>query len=391
MPVKFLRFLLGYVKFSFIGGFADDFINACYHNNINIKNIIYNGDSLIAEVSIKSYRRLHRLALSCGGKTRIIKKCGLPFLLKPLKNRWGFFAGVLFFVLLVSFMSGFIWNITVIGSNTLTEARVVDYLAKNGFKVGCRWADTDKENLEFKIMADFDEVAWVSINKLGCLAQIEIYDAVAKPDIIDDNAVTNVKAKADGVIVHITALGGLPEVQSGDAVRKGDLLISGIYESEVDKQNHFTHAHGMVIAKTNRKITVNIAREQSGKNYYKSKTYKTFYFFGLKLPLYFKKDGGSADTQEGKTYLAVNSFRLPIGIFYEKYDYFNAEKKTLNDEELEALAETELEEKKSSELEKCEILSEDINIAFDENGCLLTAEYSVLEDIAEESEIKISD
>lgn len=389
MPVRFIRFLLGYVKFIFTGGFSDDFINSCYQNNINIKNIIYSDNSLSAEVSLKSYKRLHRLALACGGKTRIIKKCGLPFLLKPLKNRWGVFAGALFFVLFVSFMSGFVWNITVVGSNALAEAKVVDYLAQNGFKVGCRWADTDKENLEFKIMADFDEVAWVSINKLGCLAQVEIYDAVAKPDIVNNDTVTNVKAKADGVIVHITALGGLPEVKNGDAVRKGDLLISGVYESEVDKQNHFTHAHGRVIAKTNREITVNVSREQSEKSFYESKNYKTLYFFGLKLPLYLKKDDASADTKAGKTYLAVNSFRLPIGIFNEKYDYFTAEKKTLNDEELEALARTELEAKKITELADCEILSEDINVSLDENGCLLTAEYSVLEDIAEESEIKI--
>ena len=80
---------------------------------------------------------------------------------------------------------------------------------------------------------------------------------------------------------------------------------------------------------------------------------------------------------------------MPIGVFKENYDYFTPEKKTLNDEELEALARQELERKKEQELAECEIISEDIKISSDENGCTLTAEYSVLEDIAQETEIKI--
>lgn len=389
MLVRLLYFLLGSVKFTFTGGFPDDFINECYNNNINIKNIIYIDNAITAEAGIKSYKRLHRIAYSCGGKTKIIKKSGLPFILSPLKNRWGICAGALFFVLFTSFMSGFIWNITVTGSDVLSQARVVDYLAKNGFTVGTRWANTDKENLEFQIMADFDEVAWVSINQIGCLAQIEIYDSVEKPEIINDDIITNVTAKCDGVIVHITALGGIQQAKNGDAVAKGDLLISGVYESEVDKQNHYMHAHGRAIAKTQRELTVYIGREQTEKNYYAVREYKTLYFFGMEIPLYIKKETENADEKTEKAYLAINSFRLPIGIIKEKYDYFKPEKKTLNDEELEALARQELERKKEQELAECEIISEDIKISSDENGCTLTAEYSVLEDIAQETEIKI--
>ena len=247
MPISFFRFLLGYVKFSFTGGFADKFVNECFLRNINIKNIIYKENALYAEASIKSYRALHRIALKCGGTVKISKKCGLPFLLAPLKGRWGFFAGILFFVLFISYMGGFVWNITVIGNNRLAEAKIVDYLAQNGFKTGCRWANVDKENLEFEILSDFDEVAWVSINKLGCLAQIEISESVPKPDIVDSGRITNVKASKDGVIVHVTALGGWPEVREGDAVAKGDLLISGVFESEVDKKNHFAHLRNVSI------------------------------------------------------------------------------------------------------------------------------------------------
>lgn len=391
MPISFFRFLLGYVKFSFTGGFADKFVNECFLRNINIKNIIYKENALYAEASIKSYRALHRIALKCGGTVKISKKCGLPFLLAPLKGRWGFFAGVLFFVLFISYMGGFVWNITVIGNNRLAEAKIVDYLAQNGFKTGCRWANVDKENLEFEILSDFDEVAWVSINKLGCLAQIEISESVPKPDIVDSGRITNVKASKDGVIVHVTALGGWPEVREGDAVAKGDLLISGVFESEVDKKNHFAHAHGEVLAQTNKEITINICREQSKKDFKNSQEYKSFYFFGLEIPLYLKKQKGDAQISLEKSYLVLNSFRLPIGIFTEKCDYYIESKETLTDEALEALATGELENRKAEELKNCEILSENIELETDESTCTVRAQYSLLEDIAEEYEIIFSD
>ena len=66
MLVRLLYFLLGSVKFTFTGGFPDDFINECYNNNINIKNIIYIDNVITAEAGIKSYKRLHRIAYSCG-------------------------------------------------------------------------------------------------------------------------------------------------------------------------------------------------------------------------------------------------------------------------------------------------------------------------------------
>ena len=93
------------------------------------------------------------------------------------------------------------------------QGKIVDYLAQNGFKTGARWSDTDKENLEFSVLADFDDVAWISINKFGCLAQIEIRQTTPKPAITNNTVITNVKAKKAGIIVSVTALGGWQAVE----------------------------------------------------------------------------------------------------------------------------------------------------------------------------------
>lgn len=394
MLIKFFNWFFGYVVFTFSGGFTDGFINRCYHEKINIKDISAENGVLTARCSIGAYKRLHKIAFRSGGKVKLVKKRGLPFLLHPLKGRWGVFCGMLFFVLLVSFMGGFIWNITVIGNQTLETSKIVDYLAQNGFKTGVRWSKTDKENLEFAVMADFDRVAWISINRIGCLAQVEIRETTPKPEIENNNLITNVTAKKDGVIVKVTALGGWPAVQAGDAVTTGDLLISGVYEPEEYSQpqkNHFARAHGSVIAKTNSQITVNIPREQSEKICTSEKQYKTLYFFGLEIPMSIKKEEENTVCEYQKKYLVFHDFRLPIGIYTEIRRSYTDTKRSISDDELRAAAKKELLEREKEELAGCEIIGKTEKEEITDGGIVYTAEYSLLEDIGAEQEIIFSD
>ncbi len=385
--ISLIRWLLGYVKFSFENGFTEGFINDCFENEINIKDISQNDNGITAKTDVKTYFKLHRIAFRHGGKIKVIKRKGLPFLLLPLKNRWGVFFGIIASVFLISFMGGFVWNITVVGNNRVTDAKIVDYLAQNGFKTGVRWSSTDKENLEFGVMAEFEEISWISINKLGSLARVEINEAVDKPGIIDNSRITNVIAAEDGVITHITALGGWTAVKAGDAVSKGDLLISGINESEVDEENHFAHAHGTVLANVNTEIELNISREQKEKTVYKTQQYKSICFFGIKIPLYLKKEKGDFDESTEKAYLVYNDFRLPIGTEIQKRSYYKAESKALSDSELEELSKNELERVKSEKLKGAEIISENIDVQLEENVCRITGTYNTVKNIGVETEI----
>ena len=245
----------------------------------------------------------------------------------------------------------------------------------------------DKEQLELAIMADFEDVAWISINKIGSTASIEINETVNKPNIVDKKKTTNVKAMKDGVIVRLEVLGGWAAVQEGEAVTAGDLLISGVRESEVDKKNHYAHAYGSVFAEVDDEISVNISRNQDERISTYSKDYKSVFLFGLEIPLYVQKDMGNAAETTDKTYLVINSYRLPVGIIKNHSDYFKTETVSISDKELEALAKAELEKKKKEEFKDCEILSEKVSIDMTEDGCTITGKYKYIQDIGEETEL----
>ena len=71
MLIRLFRWLFGYVKFSYTGGFREDFINDCYGQGIHLKNIRVKNDELTAEAKIKTYKTLHRIAFSHGGRVKI--------------------------------------------------------------------------------------------------------------------------------------------------------------------------------------------------------------------------------------------------------------------------------------------------------------------------------
>jgi similar to stage IV sporulation protein len=387
--VKFFRWLGGYVSFEFSKGFAEGFVNDCFNKGVNVHNLVREKDRLTGECSAKAYRKLHRIALKNGGVVVITKRHGAVFSLLGLRNRWGLFVGALCFVVLLCFLSGFVWNIEVQGNNEISDDEIIDFLADNDFAVGAHWRSVDKDVLESLIMASFDKCAWVHINSEGTTAYVEINETVDKPNVVDNSYITNLKATKDGIIVDAIVYDGWQVAKVGDSVVQGDLLVSGVYESEEQKTNLFAHARGEYIAKVEESLKITVSRQQSSKIYDKSKTYKTLNFFGLNIPLYI---GSSycmnSDSYVQSNYLVLNGCELPIGITTKTVKPYSVTSRVLDDRELTALINEEVDKKLEKEFCDYEIVSKNIDIALNSDEGVAKGNVTCLENIGEEFIIK---
>ena len=110
MISRIIQWLVGYVEFSFSGGFGANFLNECFQLGLNVYKI-RDDSRLTARCPVQAYKYLHRIAFRHGGKVRIIKKCGLPFYVSRLMSRSGLAVGCVLCVVLFCFLSGFVWNI----------------------------------------------------------------------------------------------------------------------------------------------------------------------------------------------------------------------------------------------------------------------------------------
>lgn len=388
--VRLARWILGYVKFVFFGGFIDGFVDMSFENKVNIKNLKVKKGKLYGECLAREYIKLHSIAFRNGGRVKVIKKSGLVFPLLKLRNRWGLFAGALIFVCFICFISGFIWNVEITGNERISEEQIVSFLESNNLYRGAPWRKIDKDRIENLMMASFDDCAWAHINELGTTARIEISETKQKPEVINKNMITNVKAKKDGLIVKTSVTNGWQTAKIGDSVVKGDLLISGIYESEKKKGNQFAHASGEFIAKVNEPFSLTVSRKQSYREYKEERAFKKLVFFSVEIPLYLSSyENKNAEIKESGEYLKLNNNELPIGLITVKEKRYTVKTRELSDSELQSLTEKEIQNKIENEFSDCEIIKKNLSIQLNESNAIVKGELICLEDIAEEVEIKI--
>lgn len=388
--VKLLRWLWGFVEFSFSDGFIDGFVNDCYEQGINVQSLKQNDTVLYGVCSAKNYKLLHKIALKNAGVIKITKKHGIIFPLLKLQSRLGLFAGLLLFIVIVNFLGGFVWNIQITGNSKISDEDISALLDSNGFNVGSYWKSTDKDVLENILMASFEDCAWVHINQIGSLARVEIKEAVAKPKIVKQKGYTNIKAKKDGIIVQTIVYSGWKAVNSGDSVTKGDLLISGIYENESKKKNYFAHANGICLAQVNESFNLTISRQQHEKKYLPEKKYKTISFFGLKIPLYIGKiNRQNTDLEQKNVYIKLNKKELPIGITYDIAKPYVISTVVLSDKELSNLAGNEINNKIKTDFADAQVISKKTDISLNSENAKVKVNLVCIEDIAQESKIEI--
>lgn len=381
---RLLRLLIGYVKFSFTDGFCEDFINECLARDLNIRNIFRTDNGLTAECPPEEYALIASAARKCGGRVRTLKKSGVVFLLSKMQNRMGLAVGIVLSIAVFSLLSGFVWNVSITGNETLTALQITDFLAGQGLHSGVHWKSVDKEVCESLVMAEFDEVAWVHINRLGTTARVEINETEPKPEMTDSTKAANLKATKDGTIVSCVVYDGWQEAFKGDSVVKGDILVSGVYESEHAEENMFARADGIFLAQTENLFSHTVAREQKRKRITSVKNQKALSFFGLYIPLYFgtlPKD--NADVTKETDYIKINNRPVPIGIVsievtsYEIYSY------TMNDDELLEMLNAETDEKIKSLYGSDNVLSSDIAVSLQSDKGVASGTVTALENIGE--------
>lgn len=389
--VKVLQWLFGYVHFRFEKGFIEGFINDCYERSLNIQQLVRDGNILYGKCSIKTYLFLHRVARRNGGVLCAYKRCGPIFALLKLRTRLGLFVGAFCFVMIVNFLSGFVWSVEINGNSRISNEVISSFLEDNGLYKGAYADSINRDVIENLVMASFDDCAWAHINIDGTTAVVEIDETVVKPKVVDKSVITNVKATKAGIIVKSTAFDGWTVAKPGDMVKENDLLISGVFAREDGDTNHFTHARGEVLANVEEPFEMTISRQQCKKRYIDEKVFKSVYIYGVKIPLYIgSSDYINTDTKEDISFVEINKSKLPIGIITKTSKRFEVQTAVLNDKELNALVKNEIDKKINREFSDFEIIKKDIDISLDGSQATVKGTITCLEDIAKEVKVNIS-
>ncbi len=237
------------------------------------------------------------------------------------------------------------------------------------------------------IRMERDDLSWIGINIKGTNAIITIKESIKMPEIIDKNEICNIVATKDACISKLVVQNGTARVNVGDEVKKGDLLVEGVMESELTG-NRFVHAEADVF----------------GKIYYQKEKKETFV----------QNEKIKTGNEEQKNEICINNFKINFnkGVSkFENYDTIISSKKiklfsnfyipieikhitnveienrmkTYSEEELKEKIQKELEEELEKEYKISEIdeknKKREVITNTEDDGITLTLMYEIQEEI----------
>lgn len=375
-------YLRGSCRFEASGDFPERFLNLCARADMGLWDIQRLENGISARVIAGRYARLLPYARRCGIRLRVAKKYGLPFRLTPYRRRPGMPLGALLFCGTLWFLSLFIWSVELPPLSEETEVKIQQALDEMGLTVGSLRSHVDASRMAIELQLRVPELTWAGINTFGSYLSVDAKEYEPIHAAPAESEPCNLIASSDGIILGVEPLRGSIEVQPGQTVAKGDLLVSGVVE-HLDGTVQITDASAVVWAQTTRTLTCTmpyrqLVTERSGRLI----TRHRVRLFGLELPLLFSIDeDGLYEREYSDWQLSVGGMELPFEVNTERCYELTENPVTYSPEEAEQLAIEEL-ERKLQALEGVEVLDKKISVTENEKGVTVEMVLSIKENIA---------
>ncbi len=328
MLLGIIRFFKGTVSFRAQGRSPERLLNLTAQRGVLLWNVRPSPQGLEGEVAARDYRRIRPLARKAAVRTTILKKSGFPFLAAAYRGRAGLAVGAALGAALLVFLSQFLWTIDVVGQEHVSEARLRTLLAESGVKTGALCRGVDAGQVKRDILLKVEDISWLSVNIVGCHANVEIKEKTRKPEN-DGDTPCNLKAKEDGVITKITVGEGVTEVKKGSGVAKGDLLVSGVSAAR-EGTVRYLHAEGEIMADVISEKEFKLPKEDDYISLTENKAERRqlgFLIFRFPCTLSFRFFASAARTEEAD-WLTADKTALPLGFVTETLHELKTERVT---------------------------------------------------------------
>ncbi len=368
------RFFCGILELEFWGVYPEKILNLCVKNKITVWNTRFSKQKITLNITVRDFKKLPKLLKKSGVKLHILSKKGFPFFMKKYNKRFGVFAGIITFFLVLQFMASFVWVIDVVGNENVEKSEIISICEELGIKIGVRSSSIDTKNIVQDLLLKTDKLSWASFNIEGCKLTVNVTEITPKTQ--DNSVATNLKAKADGIIKKIDVTSGNCVVSVGDTVKKGDLLVSGIIENM--NETKFVHSIGSILAQTDEEFLleepfIKEIEYPTGK----VKKRRVLEIFTLKIPLYVGREKGNFVTENKCKNLNLFSQNIPIRLHTKKFIFI---KNTSQKRDYQKLCEL-LEERLLLESQKRNFTVKSKEFIKKQNSVVLSAVISKVDEI----------
>lgn len=223
----------GQVRIRVECAFPERVLNLCGARDLAFWDLEWESPTAFTcRLSRSDYGKLRRAAEKLDCELTVVGREGAPFFLRRFRHRTALVTGLVACGLGLFVGSFFVWDYQVEGNETVSTERILRALEKNGVGLGSFGLSLDGEDIRNHVLLDIPELSWVAVNVSGCRAHVQVRERVLPPEIVDEKTPSNVVARRPGLVLEVRALDGVTCVLPGTSVEQGQLLISGVADTD---------------------------------------------------------------------------------------------------------------------------------------------------------------
>lgn len=329
--------------------------------------------------AIKAMRGLSGLEI------KVLSSRGGERMAKKLKGRIALLLCLALFSALLGISSLFIWNIEVEGNDKISDAEIIRALSDCGISYGTFRYAVSSDLARSQMLLKLEDISWLTVNLRNSKAEVIVHERIKKPEIYDKNAFGDVVAAKSGIITKMSVFEGERRVSVGDTVTEGDVLVSGLCQSETG-DDRLTHAKADIEARTWQDITAVTPLYQSFKTDTRAVKRRISLVFGKNVINFCadsRNTAASCDKIIKYKDASVNSvFALPIGIIAEKEEIKNTEKRRIDVEAETARLKEDLMRELERRLDGGKLVRHSFSISEDNGLLTVTIHAECIENIS---------
>lgn len=289
----------------------------------------------------RDYKKLLQFAGKRGEGLRLIGRTGIYWDAKGLLKRPMLLLCIFALVILVLFVPTRVLFVQVEGNTAVPSKKILAAAEESGIRFGAARRKVRSEKMKNALLSAIPELQWAGVNTYGCTAVISVRERSVKDETQKQREVSSIVADRDGIILSCTVTRGNGLCTPGQAVRAGQVLISGFTDCGLCITA--TRAEGEIMALTRRNLTVKTPAQSSVRDDEGSHTTKFSLIVG-KNRINFYKGSGICDSSCVKMYSEYcltlpGGFALPVTLVKETViDYEMAASEIAEDAALTALS-----------------------------------------------------
>ena len=380
--MAFWHSLNGMVTVEIVGADTAATLTRLQAASVTVYDVIRTDDlSLKFSIDRQQLKQVRRIVQKRGDRIRVTARRGVYWTGKGIMKRPVFVFGLMFLLWMSAVLPTRIFFVRVEGNATVPTRLILEQAAKCGIAFGAERREVRSEKMKNALLEAMPELQWAGVNTSGCVATISVREREIAEQLNKNSVVTSLVASRDGVILSCTATRGNLLCKAGQAVKAGEVLISGY--TNCGLAIRAGKADGEIFALTQREITALTPAHYENRGEKKEEIIKYSLIIGKKR-INFYKDSGNFDDTCVKMYMEEymtlpGGFQLPVALVTEVWTYYEPADEKRTERAVQETVSEFVSDYLGSLMIAGQIVTKQESVIFEEDVCILSGSYTCKE------------